>query len=83
MSHLTCREFVDFLDDYLDGNQPETVVARFDEHIERCSQCHDYLVTYRDTIRLAKCLCSRSEEIPPDVPPKLIEAVLSARRRKG
>ena len=36
MHELTCREFIDFLDDYVDGNQEDDVCARFEGHIEEC-----------------------------------------------
>ncbi len=81
MSELTCREFIDFLDDYVEGRQAADVRARFERHLEDCPYCVDYLETYRDTISLARDACSADPSLPApeDVPEKLIQAILDSR----
>ena len=54
MPELTCRELIDFLDDYIEGSQQAGVRTRFEVHLERCPYCVDYLKTYRDTISHAR-----------------------------
>ena len=75
---LTCREFVEFLDDYLGGVLPEHVVAHFHEHLSACPSCVAYARTYQDTVRLAKG--SVGDDAPVSgVPEELIRAILAAR----
>jgi len=42
---MTCRELVDFLGAYLDGELSEKVRRRFDEHLAACPECSAYLET--------------------------------------
>ncbi len=76
---MTCREFVDFLMAYLDGELEAARHGVFEDHMGECPSCHEYLVTYEDTIRLGKLACSEGDELPEDVPEKLIAAILAAR----
>lgn len=75
---LTCKEFIDFLDNYVDGTLAAERRARFDAHLVACPQCVDFLRTYRETIRLARG-GHHDETIPAEVPEELIQAVLRAR----
>ena len=81
---LTCREFIGFLDDYLSGTQAALVRADFESHLSACSYCVDYLKTYEDAIKLGRCVHCDDEhpdQLPPDVPEELVQAVLAARRK--
>ena len=78
---MNCREFVDFLMEYLDGNLPDAQAATFCEHMGECPGCERYLETYRETVRLGKACCEDPEgPVPADVPEALVEAILAARR---
>ena len=78
---MNCREFVDFLMDYLDGHLAEAQDATFRMHMAECPGCVRYLDTYRATVRLGKTCCEDPEgPIPPDVPEALVKAILAARR---
>ena len=81
MPKLTCREVIDFLDEYTDGNQTADVRANFERHMEDCPYCVEYLKTYRDTVSLARDACSTDPSLPApdDVPEKLIRAILKSR----
>jgi anti-sigma factor RsiW len=80
--HLTCREVVDFLLDYLDGDLPEGVVRQFERHLAGCRDCANFLTTYRATIALAGSAMhacdgdAADEQFPED----LVVAILEARR---
>jgi anti-sigma factor RsiW len=75
---LTCREFVQFLDDYLAGElEPETK-ARFERHLAACPSCTVYTETYRASIRLAR-QAFQSDTPVTGVPEALVEAILRAR----
>lgn len=80
---MTCREFVDFVDDYVEQRLAAPVRSTFQTHIDKCPQCGDYLTTYEQTIRLTRSLCSGTGDgpIPGDVPEALVQAILDARKR--
>ncbi len=81
---LTCREFIGFLDDYLSGTQAAEVRADFELHLSVCTYCVDYLKTYEDAIKLGKCIHCDDEhpdQLPPDVPEELLQAILAARAK--
>ena len=61
---LTCRQFVDFLDAYIDGELADEPRATFEVHIEACPPCRDYLKSYADTIRLARGACREPDDPP-------------------
>jgi anti-sigma factor RsiW len=77
----TCRELIDFLAAYLDGELAPEVRAAFDTHLSLCPDCVAYLASYRETIRLGKQACEPDGELPADVPGELVDAILAARRR--
>jgi anti-sigma factor RsiW len=78
---MTCREFVDFLMRYLDGELEAESARVFERHMQLCPPCLTFLDTYKDTIRLGKYACRNDVGPPPDeVPEALIQAILAARR---
>jgi anti-sigma factor RsiW len=77
---MKCREFVEFLMEYLDGALGESERRVFEGHVEACPACVNYLDTYRETVRLGSSVCASEEEVPQDVPEELVRAILSARR---
>ena len=50
---LTCRELVELVTEYLEGALSPEERMRFDDHVERCTGCRNYLDEMRETIRLA------------------------------
>lgn len=79
---LTCREFLDFLMDYLDGALPADSQGRFASHVEDCADCAAYLSSYRSTLTLLESVAKDAEAgVPADVPEPLVAAVLEARRK--
>lgn len=79
MNDLTCRQFIDFLDDYIAGEQPAATRTEFDRHIASCRHCADFLRTYRETIALGKgAFCDGDAALPAGVPEDLVKAVLAA-----
>jgi len=78
---LSCRELIDFLAAYLEGELEEPVRADFERHLSRCPGCVDYLASYRETVRLGKQACQPDADLPADVPPELVDAILASRPR--
>jgi len=77
---MTCRELTEFLMDYLEGELPEGQRFTFDAHLHRCPACLAYLESYRQTVALGRLVCEDPcAEVPQDVPPQLVEAILAAR----
>ena len=79
---MTCREFVEFLMAYLDGELPEAQRRVFESHMEVCAACVNYLASYEATVALGRRLAEQGEaSLPEDVPEELVDAILAARRR--
>jgi predicted anti-sigma-YlaC factor YlaD len=49
--HLTCKELVELVTDYLEGALSPSDRRRFDEHLTNCPYCQIYLDQMRQTIR--------------------------------
>jgi anti-sigma factor RsiW len=82
---MNCREFTDFLHEYLSGNLPAQERAEFDRHLAECPWCVAYLDSYRKTIQLEQEAFSVPQDAPPpaDAPEELIQAILRARTRRS
>ncbi len=79
---MNCREFVDFLMSYLDGELEAAPARVFEEHMALCPPCVTFLDTYKDTIRLGKFACQDEAGPPPEeAPEQLIQAILAARSK--
>lgn len=82
MSSLTCREFIEFLDDYVRNDLPAGRREAFESHVRGCPDCETYLKTYLETVRLAQSsLGVESADGPPphDAPEELIRAILRSK----
>lgn len=80
---ITCREFVEFLDRYVEGELTDAERATFDEHMADCSPCVDFLDSYKQTTGLCREAFG-DPEAPlscPEVPDELVRAILEAKRR--
>ena len=69
----TCRELIDFLDDYVEHRLPMARRLMFQAHLAGCRDCRAYLDSYRRTIALAR----QSGAEPAPVPEDLVRAILS------
>jgi len=80
---MTCREFADFMDDYLAGGLPADVLSPFEYHLSVCANCVRYLAQYRDTITMGRAAFARSADpVPAEVPEDLIAAIMQARHNR-
>ena len=74
---MTCKEFVDFLMDYLEKRLPDRSRVEFERHVQDCPDCLNYLESYETTVELGQKVC-QDEGLPEDAPEKLVQAILSA-----
>ena len=74
---LTCREFIEFLDDYVDGRLPEERHSVFAGHLSRCIECTDYLDSYQRTVAMTGDV-RQLEQVAEDAPPDLVNAIIAA-----
>jgi anti-sigma factor RsiW len=82
---MNCREFTEFLHEFLFGNLPAAERAEFEKHLAECPWCVAYLDSYRKTIQLGQAAFTTTEDAPPpgDAPEELIQAILQARARSS
>lgn len=73
---LTCRELIDFLDEYRSGELRPDEKTRFDEHLAVCPSCVAYLDQYGRAARLGR---EAFDDVARDAPPELLDAILKAR----
>jgi anti-sigma factor RsiW len=79
---LGCRDVIEFLRAYLDGELPPALRRSFEDHLDACPPCLQYLDSYRETIVLAADAFGSPEDPVPDaVPEELVRAILAARQR--
>ena len=77
---MTCREFDEFILDYLDGRLSRRNRLMFDLHMRMCSVCRDYVENYKQTIALEKAAFANLDaQVPSEVPEALVRAVMAAR----
>lgn len=81
---MTCREFADFISDYLSAELAPTSRLEFERHLELCANCRRYLDGYRETVRSSRqAFDDDRAPVPSDVPEQLVRAILSVRRRSA
>ena len=55
---MTCREFIEGIEGYLEAAMPPERRTACDEHLAECPYCRDYMKTHRESIELMKrALC--------------------------
>ncbi len=80
MQTRTCRETIDLLMDYLEGQLPPEEKAALDAHFSACKPCLDFVRSYRETPRLLRK--ATAAEIPPEVSERLAK-FLKEKRDEG
>lgn len=81
---MTCREFADFIADYLSGELPAATRASFEGHLQVCPNCVAYLSNYRDSIALGRGAFADDEAVLPQaVPEGLVQAILASRQTRN
>lgn len=73
---MNCREISEFLMEYVGDTLDADVSQTFQQHLTKCTNCHEYLTQYRETIRAGQIAC-RDDDVP-DLPEDLVHAVMAA-----
>jgi len=80
---LTCKEFDDFMVDYLDDDLPAWQKFMCWLHVKMCRECVHFVREYQRTIALGKTAYDAPDEpVPDSVPEELIKAALAHRDNK-
>ncbi len=74
---MQCREIVDLLVDYLDGNLNPATAQSLGSHLEGCAPCIAFVNTYKGTVKAARRLSET------DIPPELKDRLLSFLRKRN
>ena len=82
---LTCREFIEFLMEFIDCELEPARHKLFLKHLAGCRDCAAYLDSYRATVALGRRVCSEPDKAvgEDEVPEKLIRSILAARRNSN
>ena len=76
---ITCKDFEQFIVDYIDGNLTNKQRRLFEFHIKICRECKDYLDRYQLTKTLyTKNFQTKTEIREEEVPEDLIAAIIKA-----
>ena len=75
----TCKESIDLLLEYLDGELPDELRARLEAHLGGCMPCEEFLKSYRATPGL--CRRALEADVPDEVARRLTD-FLRAEMRK-
>jgi anti-sigma factor RsiW len=74
--YITCRELIDFLYLYLEGELAPSRAAEFERHLGVCKSCVNYIETYKKAIVLGKHAFQDSEApASACAPDELVRAV--------
>lgn len=79
MSLLTCKDFLNELNEYLDETSDSDIRRRVEEHISECPNCWVVFDTTKKTLKVYKGL--EPQPIPEDVHARLMAAL--EKKRSG
>jgi predicted anti-sigma-YlaC factor YlaD len=79
---VTCREFAEFIADYLAADLSPEIAGRFEHHLTLCPNCRNYLEGYSAGLRLGRQVLEEddAEAEAAGVPAELVRAILASRR---
>jgi hypothetical protein len=81
--NMTCREFVECVGAYYEGDLPAYQQSAFADHFAGCLTCRAYLGAYETTARLVRtALKTTDENLSDDLHEELVRSILKHRSRK-
>jgi anti-sigma factor RsiW len=72
LPEMPCQELVEVITDHLEGALPERDRIRFEEHLEVCAKCREYVEQFRRTITAVGSV--RESDLDPQVRDSLMAA---------
>ena len=80
---LTCKQFDEFMVDYLDDGLPVWQKFMCWLHVRMCRECAYFVLQYRKTVALGKnAFESPDDRVPDSVPEDLVKAALAHRKSR-
>ena len=70
--HVTCRQVVDRVNDYLERALPSDTASLFEQHVNFCEGCAVYVDQMRRTVAAVGRV--REEDVPPEARERLLTA---------
>jgi anti-sigma factor RsiW len=70
LAHLSCRELVELVTAYFEGDMSKGERKRFEAHLAECDGCTTYVEQMRRTIELTGSL--RVDDVPREAEEKLL-----------
>lgn len=80
MKTKTCRETIELLMDYLEGQLPPEEKSALDAHFAACKPCLEFVRSYERTPSVLRK--ATEVEIPPEVSDRLIQFLKEKRTRR-
>jgi len=78
---VNCREALDLMGEYADGELSVWSRCRLRLHLWICRNCRRYLASYRALIRIAKSVRAGSVTVTDEpIPDKLVASILKSAR---
>ena len=81
---LTCKQFLQELNDYLDPNTDAEMRRRLESHVTQCPNCFVIVDTTQKTLQIYKGI--EPQNVPEDVKTRLLKALerkMSARKAQA
>jgi anti-sigma factor RsiW len=77
---ITCRELIEFLDDYVGNEMSADRRQAVERHLAVCPDCVNYVDAYRKTLAIGRAaFADQDAPVPPTVPAGIIKAVLASK----
>jgi anti-sigma factor (TIGR02949 family) len=70
---LTCKQFLQELNDYLDPNTDAEMKRRLETHVTQCPNCFVIVDTTQKTLQIYKGV--EPQNVPEDVKSRLLKAI--------
>ena len=78
---ITCREFNDFIIEYVEGTLTDKQIILFNRHMRVCPMCRNFLKTYIAAYKAKDYIFPYEDiDVPDAVPQDLIDAILDIKR---
>lgn len=80
---LTCKQFNEFMIDYLEGGLPVWQKYMCWIHVKMCRECAYFVQQYRKAVALGQnAFESPDEAVPDSVPEELVKAAIAFRKSR-